>query len=45
VAASLWYIPFRNMSLGLEYLYGQRKNLNGQWGDANRINMLAQYNF
>jgi hypothetical protein len=45
VAASLWYIPFRNMSLGLEYLFGQRKNLNGQWGDANRINMLAQYNF
>jgi hypothetical protein len=45
LAASLWYLPFRNMSLGLEYLWGQRDNISGQRGDANRINGLVQYNF
>lgn len=43
--ATLWYIPVRNVSIGLEYLYGQRKNLNGQRGDANRLALMAQYNF
>jgi hypothetical protein len=45
LAASLWYVPIRNMSLGLEYLWGERKNLDGDLGRANRINALAQYNF
>jgi hypothetical protein len=45
LGASLWYIPFRNMSLGLEYLWGERKNLDTQRGHANRINASAQYNF
>jgi hypothetical protein len=43
--ASLWYIPFANMSLGVEYLWGERKNLDGQRGKDNRINALVQYNF
>jgi hypothetical protein len=42
---SLWYIPFRNMSLGIEYLWGERKNVDDERGRANRINALAQYNF
>jgi hypothetical protein len=42
---SLWYIPFANMSLGIEYLYGERDNLNEQRGQANRLNSLVQYNF
>jgi hypothetical protein len=45
LAASLWYIPFRNMSLGIEYLWGQRKNIDDERGQANRINALVQYNF
>jgi hypothetical protein len=45
LGASLWYNPIVNMSLGVEYLYGQRENLNGQRGQDNRINALVQYNF
>jgi hypothetical protein len=45
LAASLWYIPIRNMSIGVEYLYGLREDLNGQTGRANRFNGLVQYNF
>jgi hypothetical protein len=45
LAASLWYIPIRNMSIGAEYLWGERENLDGQRGRANRINGLLQYNF
>jgi len=45
LAASLWWIPFRNMSIGIEYDWGQRENLDGEWGRANRFNGLVQYNF
>jgi hypothetical protein len=45
LAASLWWIPMRNMSIGIEYDWGQRNNLNEQIGRANRINGLFQYNF
>jgi hypothetical protein len=45
LAASLWYIPIRNMSIGAEYVWGERKNLDGQRGQANRMNALFQYNF
>ena len=45
LAVNLWYIPVRNVSIGAEYLYGQRKNLNGQRGDANRFQLMFQYNF
>jgi hypothetical protein len=24
---SLWWIPIRNMSFGIEYVWGERKNL------------------
>jgi hypothetical protein len=45
LAASLWWIPMRNMSIGVEYLWGERENLDNQTGRANRINSLFQYNF
>jgi hypothetical protein len=45
LATSLWYIPIRNMSVGVEYLWGERKNLDGERGQANRLNGLVQYNF
>jgi hypothetical protein len=45
LGASLWYIPVRNLSLGVEYLWGERENLNELRGQANRVNALVQYNF
>jgi hypothetical protein len=45
VAASLWWLPVPRMSLGIEYLYGRRENLDGEGADAQRVAGLAQYNF
>jgi hypothetical protein len=45
VAASLWYIPIPRLSLGVEFLCGERENLDGQRGRAERVNGLVQYNF
>jgi hypothetical protein len=45
LGASLWFIPFRNMSFGIEYLWGERSNVNEQRGKANRANASVQYNF
>jgi hypothetical protein len=45
LAVSLWFIPIRNLSLGAEYLYGEREDLDVQRGRANRVNALLQYNF
>jgi hypothetical protein len=45
LALSLWYIPMRNMSVGVEYLWGQRENLDGERAHANRLNALYQFNF
>ena len=45
LAASLWWIPIPRMSLGVEYITGQRENLDRQDARANRLNGLFQYNF
>jgi hypothetical protein len=45
LAASLWFIPITRMSIGIEYVWGERKDLDGQRGRADRINGLFQYNF
>jgi hypothetical protein len=45
VAAALWWIPMRNMSIGAEFLYGERENQNGERGRADRIQTVFQYNF
>jgi hypothetical protein len=45
LATSLWWIPITRMSVGVEYLWGQRENLDGEKGKANRLNALLQYNF
>jgi len=45
LAASLWWIPITRMSIGVEYVWGERENLDGQRGQANRVNGLFQYNF
>jgi hypothetical protein len=45
LAASLWWIPIARMSLGIEYDWGERENLNEVRGQANRATALFQYNF
>ncbi len=45
LAASLWWIPLPRMSLGVEYLWGQRVNLDGQDAESQRLHGLFQYNF
>jgi hypothetical protein len=45
LAASLWWIPITRMSIGVEYVWGQRENLDGEHAKANRLNGLFQYNF
>jgi hypothetical protein len=45
LATSLWWIPITRMSIGIEYVWGERENLNEQQGQANRVNALFQYNF
>jgi hypothetical protein len=45
LATSLWWIPITRMSIGAEYLWGEREDLNGERGRARRINALLQYNF
>jgi len=43
--ANVWYNPINNMSFGVEYIYGERENVNTQSGSASRVNALVQYNF
>ncbi|MEZ6073488.1 MAG: DcaP family trimeric outer membrane transporter [Pirellulales bacterium] len=45
LAASLWWLPIPRMSFGIEYLWGERHNLDGQDSDAQRLHGLFQYNF
>jgi hypothetical protein len=45
LAFALWFNPDGNLSTGIEYLWGERKDLDGQRGKDNRINALVQYNF
>lgn len=45
LATSLWWIPVTRLSIGTEYVWGERTNLDGQRGRADRINALIQYNF
>lgn len=45
VATGLWWIPVANASIGAEYLWGQRENIDGQRARAERIQTVFQYNF
>jgi hypothetical protein len=45
LAVALWFIPVGNLSTGIEYLWGERKDLDGQRGRDNRIDALLQYDF
>lgn len=39
-----WYAK-PNVQVGAEYLYGKRVDQNDKWGEANRIQVMLQYNF
>jgi hypothetical protein len=45
LSTNVWYNPIANMSLGVEYLYGERENVSARRGAARRIDALVQYNF
>jgi hypothetical protein len=44
-AASVWWLPVTRMSLGIEYIGGERENLDGQSAEADRLHGMFQYNF
>lgn len=45
VFANIFYSLTPNCRIALEYLYGIRRNQNGNQGHANRIQTMVQYNF
>ena len=45
VAVNLVWSPIKQMDIGGEYLWGQRKNKNDDDGEANRIQFSAKFNF
>ncbi len=44
-AASLWWIPVPRMAVAVEYMWGERENLDGRIGRAQRLHSMFQYNF
>ena len=45
VVANAFYTPFNNCQVGVEFLYGNRHNHDGESGNAHRLNAMIQYNF
>lgn len=45
LATSLWWIPVERLSFGIEYVTGERENLDRDSANADRLHALAQYNF
>ena len=39
------YNPYKPITLGMEYVYGERETFDGRNGIDNRINMMASYDF
>lgn len=35
----------KNFTVALEYLHGSREDMSGKKGEANRVSIMAQYNF
>jgi hypothetical protein len=44
-AVNLIWLPIKNMGVGIEYLYGERENKDGQRGFAHRLQTAFQYRF
>lgn len=45
IVGNLFWEMTKDCRLGLEYLFGRRVNMNSETGHANRIQLMAQYNF
>jgi hypothetical protein len=45
IHTGLIYTPVKNVDLGAEYIFGQRKTLAGEKGDLSRFNLMARYTF
>ena len=45
VTANLIWLPFERMGVGMEFLFGERENKDGQTGEAYRIQTAMQYRF
>lgn len=43
--ANVFYSPTKPLTLGVEYVYGERETFSGASGEDNRFSMLASYNF
>lgn len=44
-SSNIFWAPIRRVDLGAEYLWGERKNEDGQTGDATQIQLAARYRF
>jgi hypothetical protein len=44
-AVNLIYLPFPRFGVGIEYLYGEREDKDGENGFAHRLQMAVQYSF
>ena len=45
ITANLIWLPFERMGIGIEFLYGERENEDGETGEAYRIQTAMQYRF
>jgi hypothetical protein len=45
MAANVIWLPITHLGVGLEYLYGEREDKDGQKGFAHRLQMAVQYTF
>ena len=45
LATNFFWYARPNVQLGAEYLYGRRVDQNDEWGQANRLQVMLQYNF
>jgi hypothetical protein len=45
ITANLIWLPFERMGVGIEFLYGERENTDGESGEAYRIQSALQYKF
>lgn len=43
--ANLIYTPVKSLDLGLEFIYGQRKNFTSEVGTMRRFDLMARYSF
>jgi hypothetical protein len=44
-AINLIWLPVARLGIGIEYLYGERENKDGEKGFAHRVQMAVQYSF